>query len=87
MNFYQFFVDLYNQFLQLFPAPLQWLVTLIVFIGLVVALINLVRFNWVFLLVLVILLPFVAPVLQHFLLDLYNFFLYLLSVLHLTAPH
>ena len=86
MDFYNYFVNLYNQFLAIFPAPLQWVVTLLVVVGLVIAFINLIRFNWIFLIVLIILLPAIFPILQRFFADLYNFFLYLLQVLKVTAP-
>lgn len=86
MDFYNYFVNLYNQFLSLFPQPIQWLVTLLVVIGLVVAFINLIRFNWIFLIVLIVLLPAIFPILQRLFADLYNFFLYLLQVLKITAP-
>lgn len=81
MGLYQFFVTTYNQFLSVFPAPLQWLITLIVVIGLVVGFINLIKTNGLFILVLIVLLPAIVPVLRHFFSDLYNFFLYLLSLI------
>ena len=81
MDLYTFLVTLYDQFLSISPPSLQWLITLVVVIGLVAAFINLIRYNWVFLIVLIILLPIVIPVLRHFFADIYNFFLYLLSLL------
>lgn len=81
MDFFSFFVNLYNQFLAIFPPSLQWLITLIVVIGLVAGFINLIRHNGLFLIVLILFLPIVIPVLQHFFADLYHFFLYLLSLL------
>lgn len=86
MSFYQFFVDLYNSFLAIFPAPLQWLVTLLLVIGIVVAFVGLVRHHWWVLLILVLLLPLIVPILRQFFIDLYNFFLYLLTVLQVTKP-
>ncbi len=85
MNFYPFLVDLYNQFLSIFPAPLHWLITLIVIIGLVAAFINLIRYNWIFLVILILLLPAIVPILGGFFRDLYQFFLYLLGILHVTT--
>lgn len=81
MAWYDFFVTTYNQFLSIFPAPLQWLITLLIVIGLVVGFINLIRQNALFLLLIVVLLPAFIPILQRFFTDLYNFFLYLLSIL------
>ena len=81
MAWYDFFVTTYNQFLAIFPAPLQWIITLLIVIGLVVGFINLIRTNALFMIVVVLLLPAFIPVLQRFFGDLYNFFLYLLSLL------
>lgn len=81
MAWYDFFVNTYNQFLAIFPAPLQWLITLLVVIGLVVGFINLIRTNALFLIVVVLSLPAFIPILQRFFADLYNFFLYLVSIL------
>lgn len=81
MGFYDFFVNTYNQFLAIFPAPLQWVITLLVVVGLVVGFINLIRTNALFLIVLILLLPAFIPIFQRFFTDLYNFFLYLLSIL------
>jgi hypothetical protein len=86
MSWYNFFVNTYNAFLALFPLPVQWLITLIVVIALVAAFINLIRYNWLFLILLVLLLPVIFPVLQRFFADLYNFFLYLLSLLGVSPP-
>ena len=86
MSFYTYLVNLYNQFLAIFPPPIQWLVTLAVLVGLAVGFFNLIRTNWLFLLLLIVLLPVVVPILQHLVSDLYNFFLYLLHVFQATAP-
>lgn len=80
-NWYNFFVNTYNQFLAIFPPPLQWLITLVIVVGLVVGFINLIRTNALFLILLILLVPALIPILQHFFNDLYNFFLYLLSIL------
>ena len=82
MGWYEFFVNTYNQFLAIFPAPLQWLITLIVIIGLIVGFINLIRTNALFMILLIVLIPAFIPILQHFFSDLYNFFLYLLSIIN-----
>lgn len=81
MDLYAFLVGLYSTFLSLFPAPVQWLVTFVVLIGLIAGFWVLVRHNWLFIILLVLLLPVFIPILQHFFSDLYNFFLYLLSIL------
>ena len=86
MNFYQILVNLYAQFLAIFPPPLQWLVTLALIIGLIGAFIALLRHNILFVVLLIVLLPFIAPIVQRFLLDLYNFFLFLIQSLGSQAP-
>ncbi|HSX41245.1 MAG TPA: hypothetical protein VLF21_01210 [Candidatus Saccharimonadales bacterium] len=86
MNLYDFLVSAYNQFLGFFPAPLQWLVTLFVLIGLIGALIALVRHSWLALIIVIVLLPFIIPVLRHFVMDIYNFFVYLTHSLKATTP-
>jgi hypothetical protein len=86
LDFYSFLVGWYNAFLNIFPPQLQWVVTLLIVIGLVGAFVSLVRNNWIALVVVVILLPFLIPIFQHFVTDIYHFFLYLLQTLKLTAP-
>lgn len=83
MGWYDFFVNTYNQFLGIFPAPIQSFITLIIVIGLVIGFINLIRTNALFLIVLVVLLPAIVPILQHFFSDLYNFFLYLVGLIRI----
>lgn len=85
MNFYQTLVDLYNSFLALFPVPVQWLVTLVVLVVLISTFIGMIRGNALFIIVLIVLLPFLIPVLQHFFVDLYNFFLYLVGQLKTSS--
>ncbi|MGH8903414.1 MAG: hypothetical protein ACRDYA_17510 [Egibacteraceae bacterium] len=81
MNIYQDLVALYDRFLALFPPPVQWLVTLIVVIALVIGFIRLISRSWLFLILLIVLLPAIIPLLQRFFGDLYRFFLYLLRLL------
>jgi hypothetical protein len=86
MGFYDYMVNIYSQFLSIFPPALQWLVTLIVVIGIIGAFISLIRHNALFIILLIILLPFLLPVFAKLLGDIYNFFLYLLQILRFTAP-
>lgn len=86
MGLFQFLTGWYDAFLSIFPGPLQWLISLIVIIGLVGAFIALIRQSWWFLLLLVILLPFMIPVLQHLFSDLWAFFQYLLNIVTSRAP-
>jgi hypothetical protein len=84
MDLYRELVALYDRFLALFPAPLQWLVTLLVVIALIIGFINLIRQSWLFLIILILLLPAIFPILQRFIFDLYGFFLYLIRLLGFT---
>jgi hypothetical protein len=86
MNLYANLTAAYNQFLALFPLQIQWFVTLIVLIGLVVAFINLIRFNWLFLILLVLLLPVIFPILHTLIDQLYQFFLFLWGIVKAGAP-
>ena len=86
MDLYSFLTNAYNQFLALFPAPSHWLVTLIVLIGLVVAFANLIRINWLFLILLILLLPAIFPIVQNFTHDLYQFFWYLWGIVRAGLP-
>jgi hypothetical protein len=79
-----FLITTYNGFVSIFPGPLQWLVTLLILVGLVTALIVLVRHHILFLIVAVVLLPFVVPVVARFVSDIYQAILYLLVLLHLV---
>ncbi len=69
--------SIYEKFLTIFPAPLHWVVSLIVLVSLVVAFITLIRFHWLFLLLLVVLLPLAFPVLSSIFTGLYDLFVYL----------
>lgn len=78
MSLYQLLVDSYNQIVSVFPAPLQWLITVIVLIAVVVAFMQLARINLWFLLILVLLLPVLIPLLVSVIEAIWHFFLYLL---------
>lgn len=86
MTWYQFLVDTYANFLALFPPQIQWVVTLVLLLGLVAAAIALVSRSPIFAILLLLLLPLFAPVAQQFFTDLYHFFLYMLQSLSSSAP-
>lgn len=86
MTWYQFLVDTYASFLALFPAQIQWLVTLVLLLALVGAAIALVSRSPIFVILLLLLLPLFAPVAQQFFNDLYHFFLFMLQSLSTSAP-
>ena len=87
MNFYQILVNFYDQVLAIFPPPLQWLITLVIIIGLVSFFFGLIRHDLLFIILLVVLLPFMLPVIVHFVRDIYQFFLFLVHQLGVTAPN
>jgi hypothetical protein len=86
VNLYQVLVDAYSRFVGVFPPSLQWLVTLLILIGFVGAVYALVRHHIIFLVLVIVLLPFIVPVLMSLLGDIYHFVLFLLRSLRLTAP-
>lgn len=86
MNLYDFLVSAYGQFLGIFPDPLRWLVTLLILVGLIGAFIALIRHSWLALIIIIILLPFLIPVLRQFLTDVYNFLVYLVHSLQASLP-
>ncbi|PIZ00953.1 hypothetical protein COY62_00625 [bacterium (Candidatus Howlettbacteria) CG_4_10_14_0_8_um_filter_40_9] len=70
------FFQLYDRFLSVFPVSTQWFVSLIVVISIVVAFYVLIRFHWVFILLLVILVPFLVPALKEVFTDFYQAFIF-----------
>lgn len=80
------FIDIYNQFLGLFPASTHWLVSLIILISIVAALFILISTNWLFLILAVILLPVIYPVLKNFFTEIYSFILYLWHIVGAGLP-
>jgi uncharacterized membrane protein YkgB len=86
MGLYNLLVNAYDSVLAVFPPQLQWIITLLMLIGFVGAVVSLLRHNVLALIIIILLLPFLIPVLQHFFTDLYAFFKFLVDQLHLTAP-
>jgi hypothetical protein len=86
MDWYQFFVHAYANFVGMFPTHLQWLVSLLVVIGIIGAIISLIKHNILFVLLIILVLPVLLPALTDFLKAVADFFLYVVNTLHLTAP-
>ncbi len=78
LNVYQLLVNGYYHILSGFPPALQWLISLAVLVGFVVLAISLIRTNALFLILLVLVLPFFVPILARLFIDLWSFFLFLL---------
>lgn len=63
MSLYEFLTSTFNQFIAFFPGPLQFVVTLLVIVGIVGVLVSLVRHHLIFIILIIILLPFLIPIL------------------------
>ena len=86
MGLYQTLVNVYYALLSPFPPLLQWLITLVLLIALVVGLIGLIRRNVLFVIILLVLLPFLLPVVWRLVMELYQFVLFLVSQVGSPAP-
>jgi len=80
------FIDLYNNFLNLFPASTHWLVSLLILAAVVFALVTLIMGNWLFLILAIVLFPAIYPVLKNFFGELYSFILYLWNIVGSSLP-
>lgn len=81
MGIYDFLVTAFNRFIVLFPAPIRWIATLLILFGLIGAFIGLIRKNIIFVLLAILLLPFLIPVLASVIGGIYHCFLYLAGLL------
>jgi hypothetical protein len=61
----QFLVDLYNQFLGFFPSFLHPVISVIVVIFVVYSIVQILKKNFIFLIILVVLLPASIPILKN----------------------
>ena len=75
MGLYDLLVHSYFQVLGIFPQPLEFIINVLILVGLISAFIGLVRTNILFLFLLVILLPAGIPILSYIVTELWNFFL------------
>ena len=78
MDLYAHLVATYTWFLSLFPAQLQWMVTLAIILFMISLMVGLIRRNILFALLLIPLVPVLWPVIVHFVTDIGAFFIYLL---------
>jgi hypothetical protein len=86
MGIYQLLVNAYYQIISAFPAPLQWLLTLALLFGVAILFLHLIRSSWIFLILLVILLPVLIPLVWGVFLGLWHFLLFLLTQTGLRTP-
>jgi hypothetical protein len=80
------FIDYYNKFLGLFPPTTHWLVSAIILVSLIVAFFILISANWLFILVLIVLIPVLYPVLKNFFGEIYVFLQYLWNIISTGVP-
>lgn len=85
LNF-ELFNRIYDQFLSLFPVSTQWLVSAIVLISIIAAFFMLVRFNWLFIIVIIILFPVTVPIIREFFGGIYQFVIHLLEAIQNGLP-
>ena len=77
MFIYQLLVTAYNNLISVFPQPLQWLLTVALLIGVAILFWHLITRNLLFIILLVIFLPFLIPLLWSVFMGLWDFILYL----------
>lgn len=56
---------IYNQFISVFPVQYQWVVSVIIFLAVAGFMWNLIKRNWLWLILLVVVFPGILPVLQN----------------------
>lgn len=56
---------MYNQFISMFPIQYQWIVSAIIFLAVAGFMWNLIKRNWLWLILLIVVFPGILPVLQN----------------------
>jgi len=64
-GFFERIFNIYNQFIGIFPDKYQWVVSIIIILALAAGLWNLIKKNWMWLVLLVVLFPGIVPILQN----------------------
>lgn len=57
--------DLYNAFITLFPDKFQWVVSTIIVLAVAAFLFNLIKKNWLWLILLIVVFPGILPILKN----------------------
>jgi hypothetical protein len=65
MGFFEYIFKLYNQFISIFPEKFQWIVSLIIILAIAAFLWNLIKKNWIWIILLVVIFPGILPILQN----------------------
>ena len=71
--------DIYNQFIGIFPQSVQWVVSVVLAVFLVFAIYKVLKRNFIYLILLVVLLPASLPILKHVWASLVEFLKFLLT--------
>lgn len=64
-GFFARIFQLYGEFISIFPEQYQWIVSVIIILAIAAFLWNLIRKNWMWIILLVVIFPGVLPVLQN----------------------
>ena len=64
-GFFARIFEFYNSFITVFPEQYQWIVSVVIILAIAGGLWNLVRKNWMWLILLVVIFPGILPVLQN----------------------
>jgi hypothetical protein len=86
MNIYSVLVNAYYQLIAIFPPVIQWLLTVALLVGVAILFWHLITRNLLFLIILVILLPFLIPVLWNVFAGIWDFILFLLVQVGIRTP-
>lgn len=65
MGFWERIFALYNAFIQIFPEKFQWVVSLVIVLAIASFLFNLIKKNWLWLILIVVLFPGLLPILKN----------------------
>lgn len=65
MGFFERIFDLYNQFISVFPEQYQWIVSAVIMLAIIGGLWNLIKKNWLWLVLLIVIFPGILPILQN----------------------
>lgn len=64
-GFFERIFNIYNQFVGIFPEKFQWIVSIIIILALAAFLWNLIKKNWMWFVLVIVLFPGIVPILQN----------------------
>ena len=80
MNPYDFLVQTYGYFINIFPTNVRWLVSLLILVGIIGAFVELVKKGAMILIPIVIFVPLLIPVISSLAVDAYHSFVYVVTI-------